>query len=92
MTLKCVFLEDADEDFESAMYLVSGVSTIRATTGFAQAQSAITPTEKLEQEFTDPLTILPQVFFKDTYTPANFGTHAQTNTAVLRAIIPRDTT
>lgn len=57
--------------------------------GFAQAQSAATPTEHLEQEFTDPLTALPQVFFKDTWSPATYGVHVQTNTAILRALIPR---
>ena len=56
---------------------------------FSQAQSTPSATEKLEEEFTDPLTTLPQVFFKDVFTPANFGTHVQTNAAVLRAIIPR---
>jgi hypothetical protein len=60
-----------------------------ANAGFAQAQTSPSPTEKLQQEFTDPLTVLPQVFFRDTFTPANFGTHVETNTAVLRAIIPR---
>ena len=45
--------------------------------------------QKLEQEFTNPLTTLPQVFIKDTYSPATYGTHVQTNTALLRAIIPR---
>jgi hypothetical protein len=55
----------------------------------AQAQTAITAIEKLEIEFTDPLTTLPQVFVKDAYSPANFGTHVQTNQAILRAIIPR---
>jgi hypothetical protein len=55
----------------------------------AQAQATPSETEKLEQEFTDPLTTLPQLFFKDAYSPATFGTRVQTNTAVLRAIIPR---
>ena len=44
---------------------------------------------KLAEEFTDPLTTLPQIFLKDTYSPATYGTHAQTNQAILRAIIPR---
>ena len=55
----------------------------------ARADVPLSETEKLEQEFTDPLTTLPQLFFRDSYSPANFGTHVQTNTAVLRAIIPR---
>jgi hypothetical protein len=45
--------------------------------------------QELATEFTDPLTTLPQVFLKDAYSPANFGTHVQTNQAILRAIIPR---
>jgi len=57
--------------------------------GFAQSQAPSPSVETLEQEFTDPLTVLPQVFLRDTFTPANFGTHVQTNGAVLRAIIPR---
>lgn len=60
-----------------------------ASAEFAQAQTSPSPTEKLQQEFTDPLTVLPQVFSRDSYAPANFGTHVQTNSAVLRAIIPR---
>ena len=57
--------------------------------GFAQAQTTGPPQETLEQEFTDPLTTLPQFFLKDVYSPANYGTAAQTNTLVARAIIPR---
>ena len=57
---------------------------------FAQGQ---TPNrlslQELATEFTDPLTTLPQIFLKDAYSPANFGTHVQTNQAILRAIIPR---
>ena len=45
--------------------------------------------QELATEFTDPLTTLPQVLLKDAYSPANFGTHVQTNQAILRAIIPR---
>ena len=58
----------------------------------AQVAGAQTPQESEEQlaeEFTDPLTVLPQIFLKDTYSPATYGTHAQTNQTVLRAIIPR---
>ena len=45
--------------------------------------------EELEREFTDPLTTLPQVLVRDSYTPANFGTNLQTNRLILRPIIPR---
>ena len=43
----------------------------------------------LEREFNDPLTTLPQFFLQDAYTPANYGTDAQTNRVIARAIIPR---
>ena len=59
---------------------------------FAEAR-AQTPTlvgeEKLIAEFTDPLTTLPQISIKDAFTPANFGTHVQTNQVIVRPIIPR---
>lgn len=45
--------------------------------------------QKLAREFTDPLTTLPQLFVQDAYTPATYGTQAQTNRVILRAIIPR---
>ena len=50
--------------------------------GFAQSQTTTAEEAKLELEFTDPLTTLPQIFLKDTYSPANFGTHVQTNQAI----------
>jgi len=60
------------------------------TANFAQAQTLNTAAEeKLIKEFTDPLTTLPQVSLRDAFTPANFGTHVQTNQVILRPIIPR---
>jgi len=44
---------------------------------------------KYAEEFSDPLTALPQVFTQDVYSPANYGTDAQTNKVLLRAIVPR---
>jgi len=44
---------------------------------------------KLAQEFSDPLTTLPQLFTQDAYTPANFGTAGQANRVIVRAIVPR---
>ena len=55
-----------------------------------QAQTpGLATEEKLIKEFTDPLTTLPQISLKDAFTPANFGTHVQTNQVILRPIIPR---
>jgi hypothetical protein len=63
---------------------------IGPTAYFAQAQTPDQAAEeKLIKEFTDPLTTLPQVSLKDAFTPANFGTHVQTNQVILRPIIPR---
>jgi hypothetical protein len=56
----------------------------------AQAQTpGLAEEEKLIAEFTDPLTTLPQISIRDSFTPANFGTHVQTNQVIVRPIIPR---
>jgi hypothetical protein len=52
-------------------------------------EADISSPEKLAEEFTDPLTTLPQIFLQDAYTPENYGTEAQTNRVIGRAIIPR---
>src|SRR5262245_46071571 len=44
---------------------------------------------RLAEEFNDPLTTVPQIFLKDTYTPENFGTEAQANRLIARMLIPR---
>lgn len=45
--------------------------------------------ERLEQDFTDPLTTLPQLTVRDSYAPATYGTNAETNQVIVRPIIPR---
>lgn len=45
--------------------------------------------QKLEQDFTDPLTTLPQVVVRDSFSPANYGTNDETNELIIRPIIPR---
>jgi hypothetical protein len=62
--------------------LVIGASIVHA-------QVKLTPEEKLEQDFTDPLSTLPQVIIRDTYTPANYGTDVETNQTIIRPLIPR---
>jgi len=61
--------------------------------GIARAQTAPTSTEseqeKLERDFTDPLSTLPQVVVRDSYTPANYGTGVETNQFLIRPLIPR---
>lgn len=44
---------------------------------------------KLVEEFTDPLTELPQIFLKDAFTPSNFATEGRSNVVTARAIVPR---
>lgn len=64
-----------------------------AVTECARAQTPSTPgetaEERLEQDFTDPLTTLPQLIVRDSYTPANFGSNLQTNQLIVRPLIPR---
>jgi hypothetical protein len=64
--------------------------TMGPCTSFAHAQTPdLAAEEKLIADFTDPLTTLPQISLKDAFTPANFGTHVQTNQVIVRPIIPR---
>jgi hypothetical protein len=59
--------------------------------------SALAQEEQLEREFTDPLTTMPQVVIRDSYTPANYGPCTQfacvrnyeTNQSIIRPLIPR---
>jgi hypothetical protein len=74
---------------------------LSSTTVFAQGQGASTPSlteeEKLERDFTDPLSTLPQLIVRDAYTPANYGPctplactrNYQTNQLLVRPLIPR---
>ena len=76
------------------------VALMLIATAVAQAQtsaSAQAEEEKLEQDFTDPLTTLPQVVIRDSYSPANYGPctplacprNAETNQFIVRPLIPR---
>jgi hypothetical protein len=56
---------------------------------WAQAEASSPKTKQLAEEFSDPLTTLPQIFVQDAYSPATYGTEAQTNRVIIRAIIPR---
>ena len=70
--------------------------------GYTQTQtttSFLAEEEKLERDFTDPLSTLPQLLVRDSYTPANYGPGPctsqvclrdyQTNQALIRPLIPR---
>jgi hypothetical protein len=59
--------------------------------GATRAEDEPSPAKRktLAEEFTDPLTTLPQIFIQDAFTPENYGTEAQTNRVIARVIIPR---
>jgi len=67
--------------------------------GTGWAQTTLSEEEKLERDFNDPLTTLPQVLVRDSYTPANFGPgpctsqvclrDLETNALIVRPLIPR---
>jgi len=71
--------------------------TAGPTPGFAQAQTTLSAEEKLEQDFNDPLSTLPQLLVRDSYTPANYGPctpqscvrNDETNQVIIRPLIPR---
>lgn len=64
------------------------VVTVRAWDSALYAQTGYNQL-RLEQEFTDPLTTLPQLNIRDSYTPAMYGTDVQTNLTIVRPIVPR---
>ena len=68
----------------SPLLRVSAALAQDAEPGAENARAA-----QLAEEFTDPLTSLPQIFTQDAYTPNNHGTPAQTNKVIARLIVPR---
>src|SRR5215469_12745978 len=87
--------------FRQSLFVLAAICIALTIGGLARAQSASTVTlseqEKLEQDFTDPLTTLPQLLVRDSYSPANYGPcaalacprNAQTNEVIIRPLIPR---
>jgi len=66
-----------------------------AIAGKSQAQNDVVAStdaeseeDLLAREVDDPTVILTQLKFQDIYTPGNFETSAQTNTAQLQAVVP----
>ena len=71
-----------------ATALLAAVS-LAALPAYAQDEVPDPRVVKLAEEFSDPLTTLPQVFTQDAYTPANYGTGAPANRVIARLIVPR---
>jgi hypothetical protein len=72
--------------------MIAGVAALligRAPAARAQEETASSDVRKLAEEFTDPLTTLPQLFLQDAYTPSNYGTDAPLNRVIFRVIVPR---
>ena len=69
------------------------------TNAQVQPSSSLAEEEKLERDFTDPLSTLPQLIIRDIYTPANYGPGPctplacprdyETNQLIVRPLIPR---
>jgi hypothetical protein len=75
----------ARSSFAAALLALAAIAAI----GSALAQTTESAQEKLELQFTDPLSTLPQLLIRDSYSPATYGTNVQTNQTILRPIIPR---
>jgi hypothetical protein len=73
--------------------LLAGLVLLGISVARAQEEQPSEPEETndttLAREFNDPLTTFPQLFITDAYTPSNYGTDAQTNRVIVRAIVPR---
>ena len=72
-----------------AVPLLAAVLWWPAPLALAQDEAPDLSAAKLAEEFSDPLTTLPQLFMQDAYTPTNFGTAASANRVIVRAIVPR---
>jgi hypothetical protein len=83
-----------------SLTLAAALFLITKAAAFTQAQAApMSPQqeEQLERDFTDPLSTLPQLIIRDSYTPANYGPCTplacvrdyETNQFIIRPLIPR---
>jgi len=95
----------ADRPLRSRAWLLQVAAAYAGLTlvgRFANAQTtpaaALTEEEQLERDFTDPLSTLPQLTVRDSYTPANYGPctpptpcvrDGETNQVIVRPLIPR---
>jgi hypothetical protein len=69
--------------------LLAAILAVAASTAFAQDEEPGLSVTQLAEEFSDPLTTLPQLFVQDVYTPSNYGIDASTNRVIARLIVPR---
>ena len=69
--------------------LLVALLSLAGPSAFAQDEARDMSVARLEQEFSDPLTTLPQLFTQDAYTPVNYGINSSTNRVIARVIVPR---
>jgi len=73
--------------------LVAVLLVVAVATAYAQDQDEDEEpslgVKQLAEEFSDPLTTLPQLFLKDVYTPSSYGIDGSTNRVIARIIVPR---
>jgi hypothetical protein len=62
---------------------------LSAAPAFAEDEARELDAAKLAEEFSDPLTTVPQIFIQDAYTPENYGTVSPTNRVIARVLVPR---
>jgi hypothetical protein len=78
-----------------AIVLLAGLPWLAAPTAFAEGEQhddeepSNLSAERLAEEFSDPLTTLPQLFLQDAYTPVHYGIDSSTNRVIARVIVPR---
>jgi len=73
------------------LIIVAFLVVARTAQGQSSAANSLgteTEEDQLAREVDDPTVILTQLKFQDIYTPGNFETSAQTNTAQLQAVVP----
>ena len=80
------------------LIIIAAVAAIILVSRLADAQTTLSDEEKLEQDFTNPLSTLPQLLIRDSYTPALYAPCTspapcwrddETNSLIVRPLIPR---
>jgi hypothetical protein len=73
----------------AAILLVAALLSLADPPAFGEDEPRDPSVARLAEEFSDPLTTLPQLFVQDAYTPANYGVTSSTNRVIARLIVPR---
>jgi hypothetical protein len=71
------------------MPLLAALLSVAASFAMAEDDALDLSATKLAEEFSDPLTTLPQLFVQDAYTPSNYGTTSPSNRVIARLLVPR---